>query len=266
MLCLGCCRKCQTQCPEERINMLVKKIRKAAKAILSPIFYFAHTRDVGTIMEYEFWDGWIKNEGVAGDDDFRKRLDDAAEVEGYHRQILDKVYQEDMKILDVGAGPVTAIYSCYNNSKLQIRACDPLGDGYKEILRKYNRVPRVVTETCVCEDLSSEIAEKFDWINCQNALDHASDPCKVLDEMISLLLPKGTISLFHAINEGVNEGFRGFHKWNIAPIVDSENSFSISSLTTNKSYISEYRGCKIITKVTGDAILCILTKSDVQNW
>lgn len=239
--------------------MNTEMIKQIVKRILSPFFYLFHNRTVGAKMECRFWDKYLGNNGWRYQDEFKKRISTDAAVEGYHKEVLDKIWFPGITILDVGAGPITAILAQYKGHPLNIKACDPLGDHYQSMLKKYGITPRVVTESVAGEELSKHFRKKFHWINCQNALDHAEHPNLVIDEMINLLEEHGTLTLYHEINEGLNEGYRGFHKWNIAPMENQANAFRIYSPNKSFIYSNIYKGCYIHTEVRKQWLFCNLS-------
>lgn len=228
-------------------------MKRLVKKLLGPIYFRAHGRDIGTKLEVKFWEEWFRAQGMEWKDAFKKRLDPAQEVEGYHRDVLDRRYKDGMKILDVGSGPVSAIHSCYKGKQLHITACDPLADYYDKIMTD-NDVPirRRVLQV-KGEEVGKFFHEKFDWINCQNALDHAEDPGRVIDGMIDLLTDEGIITLAHAEDEGVAEAYRGFHKWNIRQ--GGEDGFIIWNPGRKLSFASGYRNMTIKTTRRRNALI-----------
>lgn len=214
-------------------------------------------------MELKFWDKWVadKCEGVWGDE-FERRFNPETEVRGHHQEILDLYYSAGMSILDVGSGPVSNIGYQYNGNKLDLTASDPNADAYNKLLDSNNLMPPVRTTRASGESLSSDFSQEFDWVNCDNALDHAVDPNNALQEMVKVLKPGGVISLFHEIDEGVNEGYRGYHKWNLCPI--GTNGFAIWDPNQRREYIDEFKGLKITTSIRDDRFLVVM-KADVEE-
>lgn len=235
---------------------MVTIIKNILKAILGPVFFRVHTRSRGKYLELKFWDELASGKNVRWKDEYARRLDPNSEASGHHRQILDHHYSSEMKILDVGSGPVTGIGHCYNGKKLSIHACDPNAKEYKSQLDKHGITPPIQTKYAQGESLSTDIEGKYDWINCDNALDHASDPDKVLEEMQKVLRPGGIISLLHEIDEGLKEGYRGYHKWNIRPY--GIGAFVIWNPKKRYKYIREHLGLQITVTIMGEHILVIL--------
>lgn len=239
-------------------------MKQLMKSALGPFFFRFHNRSIGKKMEIGFWSKWFKKNGWHWKDSFQRRLSVDSEVIGHHREILERYFRPGMTILDVGAGPITGIYACFKGERLNIRACDPLGDDYRDIMKREGIVPRVVTETVHGEKIASYYKEKFDWVNCENALDHAEMPAVIIDQMIDLVNDSGVISLYHEINEGLREGYRGFHKWNIAPVENSADAFTISNPHARYEFMSGYRGLAVNVESRGQHVYCILRKSPAK--
>lgn len=230
-------------------------MKNTIKKILSPVFYCLHNRRLGARMEVDFWDKWLSTRGGTWHSDYLARLSSDSEVIGHHRDVLDIIYKDGLKILDVGSGPITGIYSNYNKNRLDITACDALGDAYKSLMNKHGIRPRVETIHVKGEELTRRFAERFDWINNDNSLDHSERPDLVVDQMLCLLKEDGILSLRHEINEGKEEGYRGFHKWNMAPLGD--DSFHIYNWGNDFVFMKNHKGFKLECLVRERHLLCL---------
>ena len=231
-------------------------IKNMLKVILRPVFFHVHTRRRGQHLELKFWENLASGKDEKWKEEYARRLDPNLEASGHHRQILDHHYSSEMRILDVGSGPLTGIGNCYNGNRLSIYACDPNAEEYKLQLDKHDITPPIQTRCAHGESLSTEIEGKYDWINCDNALDHAGDPDKVIKEMRKVLRPGGIISLLHKIDEGLKEGYRGYHKWNIRP--HETDAFVIWNPRKRYKYVREHLGLQIAVTVMGEHILVVL--------
>ena len=117
-------------------------------------------------------------------------------------------------ILDVGAGPISALGTEYPGKKLNIKAVDPLADIYNNILSEYGMVPRVVTEKLDGERLSDSLSlNSFDLVYSRNALDHSYDPIGCIDEILKVLKDNCYCVLDQFPNEGTGANWRGLHQW-----------------------------------------------------
>ncbi len=234
--------------------------KNVLKKILGPVFFRIHTRSRGKYLELKFWDELASGKSGRWEDEYARRLDPNSEASGHHRQILDSHYSSKMRILDVGSGPITGIGNCYNGNRLSIYACDPNAKEYNLQLDKHGITPPIQTRYAQGESLSTDISGRFDWINCDNALDHSSDPDKVIEEMRKVLRPGGIITLLHIIDEGLKEGYRGYHKWNIRP--HETDTFAIWNPKKRYQYIQKHLGLQITVTIMGEHILVSLKDTD----
>ena len=118
-----------------------------------------------------------------------------------------------MKILDVGAGPMTILTP---NNTSHIIAVDPLALYYNKLLDKYNRNPILRTEFCFSERLYERFEENyFDQVHMSNALDHSFFPMISLFNFLYVVKKGGKVLLYHAQNEAEFEKYLGFHQFNI---------------------------------------------------
>lgn len=162
--------------------------------------------------ELRFWDSWLRDRPWP--DQFEFRTDPNAELQPDLAALLPRGAGA-CKLLDVGAGPLSALGKRLNGTPLEIAATDALAEHFDQLLAKNGVVPPVRTVQCNAERLSSRFgAESFDLVFCQNALDHVYDPVAAIDEMIRVLKPSGAVFLRHFENEGQREAYSGLHQWN----------------------------------------------------
>ncbi|MEW6087898.1 MAG: methyltransferase domain-containing protein [bacterium] len=233
-------------------------MKKIVKKILSPFFYRFHSRNTGIKMEIKFWEKWLCEKGGKWREDFEYRVNPDSYVSGFHKEVIDLINKEEINVLDIGAGPLTAIGKKHLLKKINITAVDPLAGDYNLILKRYKIEPPVRTLNVSAEEITVIFrGRKFDWINAQNSLDHTADPISVINQIPALLSDNGVLSLFHEINEGLEEGYRGFHKWNFAP---SDGGFTVWNPQKKEVFNDGDKGLKISTRVMEGNLLCIIKK------
>lgn len=171
----------------------------------------------GIDNEVLFWEEFFSQKSK-WQDDFKRRTSENPDFKYSNFNLESRT----IKVLDVGAGPISDVGIRMDGKKIDLCACDPFSDVYNSILEKNNIKPYVVTEFALLEKLSQFYPKQsFDMVCMHNALDHAFDPIIGLNEMMMVLKKGGNIMLAHAKDEAENENYNGFHQWNIS--VESEN-------------------------------------------
>ena len=75
--------------------------------------------------------------------------------------------------------------------------------------------PPVGTIYAESENLVEAFGEnRFDVVHSRNALDHVFDPARSVREMLAVCKPGGAVFFQGHTNEGVTEGYQGYHQWN----------------------------------------------------
>jgi len=166
--------------------------------------------------EIDYWDQWLSNEGGKWKDDYVFRFDPAAEVrDPALRKALATLPQREVSILDVGAGPASAVGCRFPGKELVVTAVDPLADSYDRLLAQIGLDPPVRTEPLEGERLTQRFAENsFEIAYGRNALDHAVDPVQIIEQMFGVVRPGGYVVLRHGRNEAVQEKYVQLHQWN----------------------------------------------------
>jgi SAM-dependent methyltransferase len=166
--------------------------------------------------ETDYWDRWLSTKGGKWAHDYRYRVDPSAEVaDPALRLILQSLPQDRIAILDVGAGPVSAVGYRFPGKALALTAVDPLADEYDRLLAAHRLAPPVRTEPVEGEKLLERFgAERFDVAYARNALDHASDPLVIVENMLGVVSSRGYVVLRHVRNEGLRQGYVQLHQWN----------------------------------------------------
>lgn len=129
--------------------------------------------------------------------------------------LLNNSKNKTIKILDVGAGPVSKVGKVHNEKPIKLVAIDPLALKYKKILVKNNLRPPVLTKYGYGEKLSILYKnDNFDLIHARNCLDHTKNPMLIIFEMLKVVKRDHYIYLNHYQNEGINADYYGLHQWN----------------------------------------------------
>jgi SAM-dependent methyltransferase len=169
-------------------------------------------RALGT--EVGFWRTYLGD--LASEDKTNYRRPDYAwSEEPVCARVADKLPMGRVDIVDVGAGPMTAVPKVHPGREIHITAFDPLADDYNARLDELGIEPLVRTRRSSGEDLLQHVEEgSFDLAHASNCLDHAYDPAAAIRNMVLAVKPGGLVLLRHARNEAVNEHYVGLHQWN----------------------------------------------------
>ena len=168
----------------------------------------------GLSDEISFWDRWMKTKGSEWPDDFIFRCDPNTDLQHHICELIDAPAESEVRILDVGAGPLTCLGKSWTGRKVTIFPVDALAEDYDALLIKYGITPLVRTAKVHAEKLASAFApDFFDLAYAQNSLDHCYDPLTAIRQMIEVVRPNHFVLLAHALMEGENENYQGLHQW-----------------------------------------------------
>lgn len=169
----------------------------------------------GSTFEVAHWDeDWLADARRNGLLDADAPLNDALVV-----RVVDDVVpgQEVVRILDVGAGPLTPLGKVHPRRRIAITATDALAAEYDALLARAGVEPPVRTVLAEGEKIADTFGpESFDLVHCGNALDHHYDPMRALEQMFIVTAKSGAVVLNHFPDEGEHERYLGMHQWNIS--------------------------------------------------
>jgi SAM-dependent methyltransferase len=172
-------------------------------------------RKAGLNFEADFWDDYFLTRGGRWPQDYLRRLDPGSPLEAMHRPFIDRLPGTRIRILDVGAGPLTILGKTHPGKQLDITAVDPLSARYDQLFTKYGVTPPVRTIAGSGESLAAQFGENvFDFVYAQNCIDHAENPVEAMRQMVLVAKPGCEAVLFHAPNEAETQEYTGLHQWN----------------------------------------------------
>jgi SAM-dependent methyltransferase len=176
---------------------------------------FRQRWNAGLPDELVFWDRFLGTRGAEWPEDYRARLAPETPFQVNLSRFLEDVPADTVRILDVGAGPLTKLGKTHQTKCLDIVATDPLAAHYDRLLAKYQIEPVVRTIAVAAEELSSHFPrDTFDFATAFNCLDHAYDPLQAMREMIAVVKPSRYAYLAHSENEAEKQNWSGLHQWN----------------------------------------------------
>ncbi|HEX8920912.1 MAG TPA: methyltransferase domain-containing protein [Pyrinomonadaceae bacterium] len=165
--------------------------------------------------ELYFWDRWFKKRGLQWPEDYRNRLNPNLPLAEEYRELINHLPQDEVRILDVGAGPLTVLGKKHPSKRLLLAAVDVLAERYDELLDRYGIQPIVRTEYADAEKLAERFPQNsFDLVNARNCLDHTADPIEAVRQILFITKKDCFALLHHAENEGETQGYSGLHQWN----------------------------------------------------
>jgi SAM-dependent methyltransferase len=186
---------------------------------------FGGSWETGLPHELGFWRGALRENGVHWHaEQFRFRTDPSAPLQPELCALLADA-PAHVRILDVGAGPLTMVGKSWPGREVEITAVDPLADEYDKILAENGITPPARTTVAEGEKLDARFApDTFDMAYASNSLDHCKDPLVTIKQMLRVVKPGGWVYLWHFANEGIAERYSGLHQWNFDV---SNGTFSI---------------------------------------
>ena len=202
--------------------------------------------------EVSFWHHFLATKGDRWPEGYKSRFKTDSLVDERLRKRIALHPSEHIRILDVGAGPLTTVGRVVPGKVIEITPTDPLADMYDLLLEKTGTEPLVRTRFADAENLSHFFASgSFEVVHCRNALDHSYDPLAGIIEMLKVVTEDGFVYLEHLENEADFEGYQGLHQWNFT---EREGDFVIWSKTEEHSLADLFAGAVFIDteRVTRD--------------
>jgi SAM-dependent methyltransferase len=163
-----------------------------------------------------YWREWLATEGNSNGypRDYQFRLNPESEIQESITRHLSGIGPR-VRMLDVGAGPLTHIGKRWRGHEFTLTAVDALADKYDVLLEELDITPPVRTRLCDAENLSKTFPESsFDVAFAGNSLDHCYDPLRAIRQLIAVVRPGGVVLLEHFANEAEHEAYSGMHQWN----------------------------------------------------
>lgn len=165
--------------------------------------------------ELEFWEKalaeqgrhWIRSE-------YEERTNPNLELQSELKALIPAAPGAVVRLLDVGAGPLTRLGKKWEGRTVQLYPVDPLAEDYRKLLDRLKIRPAVYTETGHGEKLSEQFpGNHFDLAYASNSLDHSYDPLLAIRQMFEVVKPGCCVYLWHFARVGTAEGYQGLHQW-----------------------------------------------------
>jgi len=181
-----------------------------------------------------------------------------SEIQDYIKNLLKVTHDTNIKILDVGAGPVTMLGKKWNGKEIEITSVDPLAEKYNELLNKNNINPPVRTQVGFAERLTGQFEENsFDIVHAINSLDHCFNPLRAMEQMLTVVKKGSYVVLYHSINEGKKHNYSGLHQWNFYEV---GGNFYISNSKLNININKEFESrAEVNAKIMDGGVYLLVT-------
>jgi len=238
------------------LERLAGQLRRLHASLVGPETFWGR----GLAHEVGWWERWIVQKGRRWPDEFRDRLDPETPLrEELIVELLPSIAHDPVRILDVGAGPVTSLGKVHPERTLEIVAVDPLADEYAALWRNAGIRPPVPAERGTGERLVERFGTAaFDIAYARNALDHMIDPLAVVEQMLEVVRDTGYVVLRHSRNEATKARYRGLHQWNIA----LEGSDLVVRRPRHKVNLSAELAARavVMCRLNGETVTCVISK------
>lgn len=168
---------------------------------------------------------------------------------------------DDAQILDVGCALSYAFGNIINGKEANVSYVDPLAPFYNDILDRYN-IDRPRIKYGMVESLSASFApDSITLVHIRNALDHCANPIDGIIQALAILKIGGVLYLNHFRNEAQNEGYRGFHQFNIT---EEHGDLLLWNKDTKINVTERLRGIATVKTTVTDArrIVAIIVKDN----
>lgn len=237
-----------------------KTIRPARIRVMRRLGLLGEEWQKGTLSEVDFWRMALADGGRAWHPELlAERLDPLKPLQEDICKTLDPSLTK-IRILDVGAGPLTNVGKTWGNRTIEIVPVDPLAEEYDGLLAEIAMNPPVRTKKAFAESLTESFEKNtFDLSYASNSLDHALDPLKAIREMLAVTKPGGHVYLWHFRNVGEQEAYADLHQWNFdiadgdMTIGNGKTSGKLSQLLGNtvtvKADLIVWRGSEVVATV-----------------
>lgn len=186
------------------MNKTAKQVKESTKRWLKGIPY-----------EVAFWRSYYGNRRRRAELFSWSLYDKECELDDFDVAAYIRSIDGQPVILDVGCALSYAFGNRFGNTPYPVLYVDPLAPFYNRILDRYD-IDRPRIRFGMVENLTSNFTEdSVDFIHIRNALDHCADPLEGILQALCCLKTGGKLYLNHFRNEAVNEGYRGFHQFNV---------------------------------------------------
>ncbi len=184
---------------------------------MGPRLWARLNRRLGLLLERWFWRRCLGSGGRGHEQWYQLALAPAKDLSAFHRQFVDDLPGREVRVLEVGSGPITVLGTQHPFKEITVVPTDVLAPQYARMLARKGIVPPITTIWADAERLTDTFpASSFDYVTANNCIDHCEDPVRAIEQRLTVVKPGRAISLRHRENEGEQQRYLGLHKWNFA--------------------------------------------------
>ena len=183
--------------------------------------------------EVNFWRSWLND--TKHSEGRQARIAGTKIFAQYYLDLIKAPPGRDIRVLDVGSGPVSTLGTPARNNRVELVCTDALADHYNTLLGEagYVDLPRI--QKVKGENLLRAFGpDSFDIVHCANALDHFEDPALSFENMFRVCKPGGAVVVISVENEGEREHYQGLHQWNLRA---DDSGFLLGSKSGNENLL-----------------------------
>lgn len=193
------------------------RAKEVYRRVMRRLGFLGQEWDKGLPDELEAWEFMLTGQGknwVVSE--YNYRLNSEAELQDEYKRLIEAPPGgAAIRLLDVGAGPLSSFGKRWEGRALQLFPVDPLAVEYNALLARLGLRAPVPSQPGHGEKLLELFGKNsFDLALASNSLDHSQDPLLVIRHMITLVKPGCYVYLGHFRDEGVQAGYTGLHQWN----------------------------------------------------
>lgn len=163
----------------QRLRKVRRTVAEARLRVLRRLGLVGGDWEAGLPEELKFWNNALKDGGRNWvRSEYDERMNPAFELQPELRELIEAAPGAEVRILDVGCGPLTRIGKVWPGRQLEIVAVDPLGAEYVQLLNRLGLRPPVLPRVGHGEKLTETYPrDYFDLAYASNSLDHSYSPC-----------------------------------------------------------------------------------------
>jgi len=232
------------------------KVTRLLLRLLRPLW---RIRRLALSTEVLFWWKWLREPRSSK---LRAELLDPAQpLAPEIVDVVDRLGGARVRILEVGAGPLTTIGQRHpaREVAIEIVSTDVLAPTYARLLRRRGMTPVVPTVYADAERLTETFAlGSFDVVFAGNCVDHMERPILAIEQMLEVVRAGGSVLLVHFIDEGKKQDYAGLHAWNLR----EENGTLIVANDRERIDVGEHFAgrAEVLARVRGELVIAELRK------